>query len=402
MWVRGMITEFLNKVRLVFFDAFATFRRNKDLTASSSLAFAATLALIPTLFLLLFLLSAIIGSSDRTLARTQQMLMQVMPSYSQDVIREMRFISNYIGTIGILNILILIWSVTPLVAEIRLAIGTIFRKRPSRPYLLEKLLDVMIGIVFLMGLSAITIIGVIFTLTEKRSLAYVPLKYIEGLIPFVFILVVVFLLYYTFAVNAKNRHLLIGSFVTSVLWFTMTPTFHLFITYNPGYGFAFGSFKSLFVVIIWIYYSLVVFLFGAEIAASLGRDETVFFKKLMEGDKHIPAEVISKYVVKYEKGSTIFHEGDLGDVMYGVLRGKVEIYKADKVLGVILPGKCFGAVSFILSTPRVASTRALEDVELVIISNENIDKMMNEYPEFVVEILREIALRLREANKIVD
>ena len=50
----------------------------------------------------------------------------------------------------------------------------------------------------------------------------------------------------------------------------MTPAFHLFITYNPGYGFAFGSFKSLFVVIIWIDYSLVVFLFGAEITASLG------------------------------------------------------------------------------------------------------------------------------------
>jgi len=394
--------DFLNKIRIIFFDAFISFKKNKDLTASSSLAFAATLALIPTLFLLLFLLSAIIGSSERTLARTQEMLLQLIPSYSQDVIREMRFISSYMGTIGILNILVLIWSVTPLVAEMRLSIGTIFRNRPNRPYLLEKLLDVIISIVFLMGLSAITILGVIFTLTEKQSLAYVPLKYIEGLIPFVFIIVVVFLLYYTFSAKAVNRHLVIGSLVTSILWFMMTPAFHLFITYNPGYGFAFGSFKSLFVVIIWIYYSLVVFLFGAEIAASLGRDETVFIKKLIEGNKYVPVGIISKYVVRYKKGSIIFREGDLGDVMYGVLQGKVEIYKADKVLGVILPGKCFGAVSFILSIPRVASTRALEDVELVIISNDNIDKMMNEYPEFVIEILREIAFRLRESNKVVD
>ncbi|HUL00993.1 MAG TPA: YhjD/YihY/BrkB family envelope integrity protein [Nitrospirota bacterium] len=394
--------DFLNKIRIIFFDAFISFKKNKDLTASSSLAFAATLALIPTLFLLLFLLSAIIGSSERTLARTQEMLLQLIPSYSQDVIREMRFISSYMGTIGILNILVLIWSVTPLVAEMRLSIGTIFRNRPNRPYLLEKLLDVIISIVFLMGLSAITILGVIFTLTEKQSLAYVPLKYIEGLIPFVFIIVVVFLLYYTFSAKAVNRHLVIGSLVTSILWFMMTPAFHLFITYNPGYGFAFGSFKSLFVVIIWIYYSLVVFLFGAEIAASLGRDETVFIKKLIEGNKYVPVGIISKYVVRYKKGSIIFREGDPGDVMYGVLQGKVEIYKADKALGVILPGKCFGAVSFILSIPRVASTRALEDVELVIISNDNIDKMMNEYPEFVIEILREIAFRLRESNKVVD
>jgi membrane protein len=72
----------------------------------------------------------------------------------------------------------------------------------------------------------------------------------------------------------RTRQLIIGSLVTSLLWFAMRPAFHLFLTYNPGYGFAFGSFKSLFVVIIWIYYFLVVFLFGAEIAATSGGTRT--------------------------------------------------------------------------------------------------------------------------------
>ena len=182
----------------------------------------------------------------------------------------------------------------------------------------------------------------------------------------------------------------------------MTPAFHLFLTYNPGYGVAFGSFKSLFVVIIWIYYSLAVFLFGAEIAASLGRGDAVFLKTLMEGKKEVPSEVIGKYVVRYKKGNTIFQEGDPGNIMFGVLKGMVEIRKDDNVIGEIPVGKCFGAISFLLSIPRVATATALEDVELVTISNENIDKLMNEYPEFVIEILREIALRLREANKVVD
>jgi len=59
--------------------------------------------------------------------------------------------------------------------------------------------------------------------------------------------------------------------VTSLLWFALRPAFYFFLTYNPGYGFAFGSFKSLFVVLMWIYLSLALFLFGAEIVASIGR-----------------------------------------------------------------------------------------------------------------------------------
>ena len=122
----------------------------------------------------------------------------------------------------------------------------------------------------------------------------------------------------------------------------------------------------------------------------------------MEGRKNVPAGVIGKYVVRYEKGSTIFQEGDPGNIMFGILKGLVEIRKDDNVIGEIPVGKCFGAISFLLSIPRVATATALEDVELVTISNENIDRLMNEYPEFVIEILREIALRLREANKVVD
>lgn len=397
-----MIADFLHKIRVVFSEAFFSFKKNKDLTAASSLAFSSTLAIIPVLFLLTFILSAVIGSSDRALAKTQELLMQFVPAYSQDILHEVSAITEHLGTIGLLNGLILLWSVTPLVADMRVSLGAIFRKKPSRPFLLEKLFDVAISIVFLTGLSTIAVIGVVFTLLEKKSLLRVPLGVVEGLVPFFFVTAAVFLLYLAFSSRARIRDLLIGSLVTSALWFTMTPAFHLFLTYNPGYGFAFGSFKSLFVAIIWIYYSLVVFLFGAEIAASLGRDETVFLKKLLEGKKNVPAGIIGKYVVPYEKGSVIFNEGDPGTMMYGVLKGRVQISKGDAVIGIIPEGKCFGAMSFLLSTTRTATATALENVELVGISSENIDKMMNEYPEFVIEILREIAARLREANKAVD
>jgi membrane protein len=205
-----------------------------------------------------------------------------------------------------------------------------------------------------------------------------------------------------FSKRVRLLHLLVGAVSTSVLWFTMRPAFHLFLLYNPGYGFAFGSFKSLFVVIIWIYFSLAVLLLGAELAASLGRDETVYLKKLIEGKRNVPVGVINKYVVKYAQGDTVFSDGDPGDEMFSVLKGKVSIMKGEKEIAVITPGRCFGGMSFFLGSSRVARAVALQDVELVTISNENINNLMNEFPEFVVEILREMAERLRETNKVVD
>lgn len=394
--------DFLKKLRIVVAETVFSFRKNNDLTAASSLAFSATLALIPSLFLLTFILGAVIGSSGRAFARTQALLTQLIPAYSQDILREVRFIASHLGTIGLLNALILLWSVTPLVADLRISLGTVFRKKPTRPFLLEKLFDVAFSVLFLLGLSAIVIAGVLFTLAEKSGALHLPLGPMERAAPFFFVSAVVFILYLLFSGPARRVHLLLGALAASVLWFAMRPVFHLFLMYNPGYGFAFGSFKSLFVVIIWIYFSLVVFLIGAELAASLGKDETVYLKQLMEGRRAVPAAIMGKYVERYDEGRTIFEVGDPGDRMYCVLSGSVSIRKDGQELAVIRRGKCFGGMSFLLSTPRVATAAAIEDSELIALNNENVNNLMNEYPEFVVEMLRDMAGRLREANRGFD
>ncbi len=395
-------TDFFPKLRTVVSETFSAFQRNNDLTAASSLAFSATLALIPSLFLLTFVLSAAIGSSADALARTQELLRQLIPAYSQDIVREVRSISAHLGAIGLMNSLVLLWSITPLIADLRVSLGTVFRKKPTRPFLLEKLFDVALSLAFLIGVSAISVAGIVMTLLETRSHLHVPLGVFERAVPFVFMTAVVFALYAMFSKGVPKLNLAIGAVATSLLWFAMRPLFHLFLLYNPGYGLAFGSFKSLFVVIIWIYCSLAVFLLGAEFAASLGRDETVFIKKLMEGKKGVPARIISKYVLSRGEGTVIFNEGEPGTEMFSVLKGRVAIRKGGRDIAVITEGKCFGGMSFLLSSPRMAQAVALEDVELVAIDNGNIDKLMNEYPAYVIEILREMAERLRDTNRVTD
>ena len=400
--IKQVSSEQVKKIWAVLSGAMSSFIRNNDLTAASSLAFSAMLALIPTLFLLTYLLSMAIGSSIQALARTQELLTKLLPAYSQDIVKEVRFLASHKGTIGLVNMVVLFWSMTPFVADMRLILGTIFRKKPDRPFHLEKLFDVTVSMVFLIGLSVVAVAGVALRLLERSSALYLIPGYVQDIAPLLLVTIVVFLCYYTFAPRMRLRHLVAGALAASLIWFAMRPVFHLFLTYNPGYGYAFGSFKSLFVVIIWIYVSLVIFLIGAEFAESLNRKETVFIKRLMEGRRNVPATVFGKYVVRYERGSIIFNEGDAGGEMFSVLTGRVGICRNDTVIAEIPAGKCFGEISFLLAAPRVARAVALDDVELVTVSGENINNLMNEFPGFVVEMLKEMAVRLRETNKLID
>ncbi len=390
--------DILKKNWMVTAEIFSSFRRNNALAAASSMAFSAMLALIPALFLLTALLGMAIGSSQEAFQKVQELATQVIPNYSREIMKEVSFIATHKRTFGALNLLVFLLAVVPLVSDTRSALGTIFRIRPSRPFLLERLFDVAITVVFLLGITAIAAAGVALTITEQwLSIPELP-RFLGGAVQFLFIATAFFLLYRAFSRNFQAANLAAGALASAGLWYLMGPLFYRFLAYNPGYGLAFGSFKSLFVVIIWIYYSLVVFLLGAEIAASLERRETIFLKRLIAGRRDLPAAVAERFIVRYGPGETIFTEGDAGDQMFSVLKGSISVRKGDRQIEQVRAGQYFGVVSFLLATPRIAAAVAQDDVELVMITRQNITDLMHESPEFILAMLRETALRLWETN----
>ena len=396
------LADIAKKSWMIAVETVSSFQRNKDLAAASSMAFSAMLALIPALFLLTALLGMTIGSSQEAFTKVQELATQVIPNYSREIMKEVSFIATHKRTFGALNLLIFLFAVTPLVSDMRSSLGAIFRTGAGRPFLLEKLIDLAITVVFLLGITAIAAVGVALTFADQwLSLPKLP-RYLGGFMQYLFIVAAFFLLYLAFSRKYRPANLAAGALTSAGLWYLMGPLFHRFLTFNPGYGLAFGSFKSLFVVIIWIYYSLVVFLIGAEIAASLERRETVFLKRLMAGKRGLPAGVEERFIVRYGPGDTIFAEGVAGDEMFSVLKGTVTIMKGGRVLATLTAGQYFGVVSFLLETPRIAAAVAQDEVELVMITRKNITNLMSESPEFVLSMLKETALRLRETNKLFE
>lgn len=399
--IKNVSVDFIKKLGVLLSEAFGSFRKNNDMTAASSLAFFAMLALIPALFLFTLILSGVVGSSQEALRRTEDILVNVIPSYSGEILKDVKVMSGHRKTIGVLNAFVLLWIISPLVAEMRSSLGIIFRKRPKHNFLLQKFMDVAITALYLIGLLAVALAGVMISVLKRSADIRLLPAGLDGMVMFLVVTAVVFMLYFTFSERVKLRHLLAGALVTAVLWFILKPAFTLFLTYNPGYGVAFGSFKSFFVAIIWIYYSFIVFLFGAEVAANLQRKEAVFIKRLMEGKSGIPSTVLKKFIVFYPAGDVIFSEGEKGDNMYAIRSGRVSIRKGTRELAMIGEGDFFGEMSFLLQQPRTATAVAVEDTELINITNENIDLMMNECHDFALDMLRVMAGRLRDTNRLI-
>jgi len=395
-----MVVELARNIRLVLAETAWSFRRNNGLRAASSLAFSLAIALIPALLLVTAIAGVAVGSSQAALARVQVVLQQLLPEYSREILREVRNLAAYRGAISAINALALLLTVTPLVSSLRDVLGAVFRRPPGRSFLIEKLYDAALTIVFLVGITAIGLMGLVVSVVEKQLPLSVPYNTFGTLVLFLFLVITVFLLYAAFSSGMPKRFLAWGALAATVLWLMMRPLFHLFIAFNPGYGFAFGSFKSLFVVIIWLYYSLIVFLLGAEFAAALDRRELAAVRRLMAGSRDVPLSVAGRCLVRYRQGDRIFTRGDAGGTLFYVLRGSVTIGQGQRELTTVREGQYLGMVSFLLDTPRIASAVAAEDAELVMIDRQNIGGLLQESPQLIHAMLREIAGRMADTTRM--
>jgi len=384
---------------IVLLEALGGFRRNDDLRQASSLAYATMLALIPALLLLTYLLGMGIGSNRLAMQKVTEFVGEVIPKFGEVILREVGRIAQHKKSAGALNLLALLWAVTPLVATTRSIFNAIFRTVPRHPFWTTKALDFLMSMVFITGVSAVAGVGVALRYMKVLAIDLSPPAGLKFLLPFVTTVFLLLLMYAVFAPRTKVWNLLAGALVTASLWFLLRPAFSLFLTYNHGYGVAFGSFKSLFIVVIWIYYSQAVFLFGAEVIAALHRKETLFIKRLLEGKRGIHVLGRKQFLIETPKGGVFFSEGETGGEMFHVIRGSVSVRKGDQELAIIGPGEFFGEMSFLLGAARSATAVAVEPCECLVIHEENIDTLMREFPSILRGMLTEMARRLRHANE---
>ncbi|RMH68396.1 MAG: hypothetical protein D6675_16305 [Gemmatimonadetes bacterium] len=104
----------------------------------------------------------------------------------------------------------------------------------------------------------------------------------------------------------------------------------------------------------------------------------------------------------FRAGETVFYEGSIGDALYIVKDGLLEVTKTlgneEQSLAKIVPGEFFGEMGLLENKPRSATIRALHDSLLLRIDKSEFEHLLKDSPQLYFEVARALSGKLRETN----
>ena len=103
--------------------------------------------------------------------------------------------------------------------------------------------------------------------------------------------------------------------------------------------------------------------------------------------------------VVIKAGQQVFVEGQIGEEMYVVKAGQVQLLAGNVILETVGPGGILGEMALINDDKRSATAQAVADCELVPINREKFRFLIQQTPDFAIEVMRILALRLRSMDK---
>jgi CRP-like cAMP-binding protein len=105
----------------------------------------------------------------------------------------------------------------------------------------------------------------------------------------------------------------------------------------------------------------------------------------------------------FEAGQSLFQQGDVGDAAYIVLEGEADVL-IDTPQGPVRVARVgrhaiIGEVAILCDVPRTATVTASARLTTLRIDKELFFRLVTEFPQMAVEIMRELAHRLEKTNE---
>jgi CRP-like cAMP-binding protein len=116
----------------------------------------------------------------------------------------------------------------------------------------------------------------------------------------------------------------------------------------------------------------------------------------------MPDELMQRFVKAYAPGALICREGEEGDEMYIIQKGKVRVSKrfAGKthVVSILEKGDFFGEMAIVNRIQRTATVTAIEPVELLVFDREGLENMITRNARIALTIIDKLCRRLQDAH----
>lgn len=102
--------------------------------------------------------------------------------------------------------------------------------------------------------------------------------------------------------------------------------------------------------------------------------------------------------MSFQPQQVLFHQGDDGDAAYVIMKGEAEIVAetagGDIPLARVGENAIVGEIAILCEVPRTATVKAATQMDTLRIEKEHFLRLIREFPELGIEVMRELADRL--------
>ncbi|MCC6469470.1 MAG: cyclic nucleotide-binding domain-containing protein [Alphaproteobacteria bacterium] len=107
--------------------------------------------------------------------------------------------------------------------------------------------------------------------------------------------------------------------------------------------------------------------------------------------------------LEYQRGQDLCKQGDAGDAMFIIMAGEADVIvntpNGEHTVARLGKNSFVGEIAILCDVPRTATVRASSTATVLRISKELFFRLVGEFPQIAVEIMRELAHRLDDTTK---
>jgi CRP-like cAMP-binding protein len=107
------------------------------------------------------------------------------------------------------------------------------------------------------------------------------------------------------------------------------------------------------------------------------------------------------HTAAYPAGHHFMNTGDVGDTMYVVLAGEVDVLVHGKVMETVGTGGVFGEMALIDHRERSADVIAKTEVKAAAIDQKRFMYLIRNHPYFAIEVMKVMTDRLRRFDDLL-
>jgi CRP-like cAMP-binding protein len=126
------------------------------------------------------------------------------------------------------------------------------------------------------------------------------------------------------------------------------------------------------------------------------------FEDLSESDLTIVAQRVRQR--RYKEDDTIFRRNDPGVALYVIISGKIKIHNetpdgTDCIIAIMSEGDFFGELAVIDGEERSADATTCAPTELLMLTKDDLQDILERYPRIALKLLATLAGRLRRTTE---